>query len=522
MKVSMFNSPFIDRVANKFGFVRILNTPENKEVERRLKDIINSANILRSIQRETGYVMTAVDNYMQSYFDPNPITRNKHFVGLVSYYEMFMDSKIKGNFAQRHDTVCNRPWMIRPAIENDRMEVIKAGFSREVWKRLSNSNRKKKYILKDQIYGFMFAEKILGFEDVQFEISLRTGKKKYETETITIKDALIVKDIQEIVPTAFGFDGKQNTWYGKFGVNARILTKEELVHLITSTFDDQFGSRWGFPLTVPIFSRKVLKSFFEKCRGIYIERYGVPTIDVEYPETIKNPNDPAIKKMETAAKGMQQAQVITHPVGWAIKFIEETNKAGTIDVFQSGINYQDESISELILGHRQATQATSVGSLASSTVKEAALRQAILETDAMNLDTVLSEQFVQFITDLNFPPNGRYPEYFTYVGEEKDIEERIAAFDTVSAKGGDLSDSQLRRDLHVDRPLDEDDALKPEDIVRKLQYIGKGGKQEQQNTVNGNGERKLSRSERRKLTRKLVKQLERTKDFKTLFNEFYN
>lgn len=509
----MSTIPFIDSALTRMGLYRkpILNSEVNRLVERRLREMQND-DLVNRISSIVSYDLEAVQNYVQSYYDPNPIHRNKHFKGLHDYYESDMDTKILSNFNQRKDTLINRPWMIRPSIENDRLELIKAGFAKQCMLLISNVHKKKRAIISDMDYGYSVCEKILGFQDVTFTINTKVGKKKRVSERITIKDALVIKDIDWIIPTAFSFDGQKRMYYGKMGSNERIITPEEQVNLIRSTFDDRFGSPWGWPLRVPIFPHRIQKKALLAWRLIYLERFGVPSVDVEYPETITNPNDPAIKKIEAAAKSLQKEAVVTHPKGWTIKFIEEMNKVGTMDMFQNAINYSDQCISELVLGHKQATEATSVGSLASSTVKEAALRQAILETDGMNLDTNVSEQIVQFLIDLNFPSNGLYPDHITYVEGEKDLEERRDTFKFALESGMAASETQMRRELHIDHPLDEFDAVEPEDVVRTLQYRGVKS-QSDQKPKGTNGEAKLSKSQRRKLTKRLVRHLERTKDF---------
>src|SRR5687768_2959749 len=103
-----------DKALNVFGLRRVLNSPENKIAERRLKDLSESQEAIRTIAREVSYDLTKFQNYVQGYFDPSPIHRNVHFEGLYSYYESDVDSKVASSFAQRQDTLANKPWMVRP------------------------------------------------------------------------------------------------------------------------------------------------------------------------------------------------------------------------------------------------------------------------------------------------------------------------------------------------------------------------------------------------------------------------
>lgn len=487
-------------------FGNIIDKNVKTRVERQIKESLSRRDTQDVIKSAILYDIESYNNWQRSLYDPNPIHNNPEFNGLKTFANMDTDTSILSKFNQRKDTCINRPWYVLPAIENDRNELIKAGFARYCALRVRNLNQKKKGIKSDMDFGYSVSEKILTVEDVKFTINLRISKKKRSNELITIPNAIVVRDIDNVVPSAFWFDNQRNIWYGSSQMNSRKLTELEKYNLIRSTFDPRFGSPYGWSLKTAIFPHYIMKKAILAWRLLFLEKFGIPTpIGIHPPEY--QPNDPRLQEFYKSLDSLMHSAKIMVPQGFEVKFLEVLSKGGTMDMFQNALNYIDQCIAELVLGHKQATEATSVGSLASSTVKEAALRQAILETDAMNLDTVMDEQFIEYVIDLNFPSNGFYPVHLTYVEADKNIAERRNTFKEALAMNVDISQTQVRRDLHVDAPLDEFDAIEPADIVKVLQYQGVGSQKPK--NPNGKDSVKMSKMERRRLRKAVLKDFER-------------
>lgn len=499
--------------------------PVQREAERRMRELYGNRTAIERIENIISYDMSAYQNYMRYYFDPNPIHRNPHFKGLQSFFEVDQDSSILSKYNQRQDTLINRPWSIKPAIENNRDEVIKAGFARCVIKKIRNLHKVKKGFLSHQKYGYSVSQKKLAIETVRFPITLRTGKNKTTTEIIEIKDAFVVKEIESIVPTAFSFDKKRRMYFGQPNLTSkhRLVNPDEQVNLIRTTFDDRFGSPYGWPLNTAIFPHRIMKKAVMGWRSIFLEKHGIPPISGEVPPHVMK-GTPDYEEFKKGLDSLMHTSRIIHPKDYVVKFIEMASRAGTVDMFQNTINYHDQCTAELILGHKQATEATSVGSLASSTVKEAALRQGILEFDCMDLDTFTTEQLVEYLIDLNFPPNGYYPEHYTNVETFENQKDRLEIHKGAAEMNIRGSQTQFMRDLHIDSPLDEFDAIEPAEAGRVLRYIGKNSKEangEDKGYSNGEDKNlaatvKFTKQQKREIRRYLIRQAK--KDYKKLLN----
>jgi phage gp29-like protein len=161
------------------------------------------------------------------------------------------------------------------------------------------------------------------------------------------------------------------------------------------------------------------------------------------------------------------------PEGFAINFVEAV-KSSTIDVYQNLMDFCDGNISEVTLGHRHATDSASVGSFSSAEVKEGALRQDKLESDAAELDAVFNDQLIPRLIDWNFEPNGLYPYVETDVAQESDKNKRIFQFSAASNLGLDLSKSQIRDEMKLNEPEDENDILRPVGVDLSPTNVGEG------------------------------------------------
>lgn len=475
---------------NKFIDAKV----ERKITEMEALDTFNDPDAKTTVASFIYYDIERYQSWFQSHFDPNPIHSNPKYNGLKEFYVMNTDTKIKSNMNQRLDTLVNKIVYIPPALENVELEVIKAGFAKAALSRISNLPDKEKGILSDMIYGYSVSEKELGYANLEFKIQIRESAKKATSRTIKIPNAIIIKNIRNITPTAFYFDAKRHMYYtSEYGVDGVKISSKAQRKFIRSTYDSMFDSPYGWPLYTNIFPHWIMKKAILAWRLVFLEKFGIPTVKGTVPQNA-DPNSAVYRTFMAGLDNLMHAARIAVPKDYDVGFIEMGNRSGTMDMFQNALNYIDQCISELILGHKQATEATSVGSLASSTVKEAALRQAILESDAMRLDTVMAEQVVKFLIDLNFPSNGYYPDYRRYIEGDTSIKERRETFQFALDAGLTLSDTQIRRELHLDYPLGEFDEVKPEDSQRILRYIGKNAGGDSAGKGSNTGEQETSDS----------------------------
>jgi len=436
-----------------------LITPDNRE------------RMISEIASGIGIDMRNYQNWQEGFFNPNPVMRGpgSKFQGYRSFEEMDADAKVYNVLSTRKEALLSRNYYVRSAIPGDQNEDFKAAFVAWNLDHIPNLVQKKREILSCLDYGFSVTEMILGYRDVV--IAEKSKKKNGVITKIpggNLNQALCIVDLKTRLTSAFGFDNAGNVSivpvvagteprFSAYG--SKPLNDLELQRLLILTHDPRFGSRYGWPLKASMFWDYLMKKAGKIWRMIFIEKYGMPYLKGTYPMNTTETGDGSIQQFEDKLKGMQKNSYIMAPEGFVIDFVDALNKAGTMDVYQNLMDFCDGNISEVGLGHRQATAATTVGASASAEVKEGPLRQDKLRMDSQELDSVFNDQLIRRLIDWNFPQNGLYPYVITDVEPEGDKNKRIFQFATALNLGLELSKSQIRDEMKFNEPDDEEDTL---------------------------------------------------------------
>ncbi|MCI0443005.1 DUF935 domain-containing protein [bacterium] len=432
-----------------------------------LKDSDKDA-LVQEIASGIAYDMRWYSNWMESYWNPNPVMRSSKFTGYHLIEEMDADGHIYNVMSSRKDALLSKPYYVYSAKPDDPFEDFKAAFVAWNKDHIKELVKKKREMQSALNYGFSFNEMIFGYSDV--EIPDRTVKKNGIIRQIKggrISNALIIKDIKTRVPSAFGFDGKGNPsmvpadpkGITRASAGARLLTEEEIQHFIILTHDPRFGSRYGWPLPISFFWDYLMKKAGKIWRMIYIEKYGMPYLKGTYPAQTNKEGAGGTDQFEARLKGLQKNSWIMTPEGFAIEFVDAMNKSGTIDVYGNLMEFVDGNISEVVLGHRQAVTKNAESPFSTDT-QPTLLRQDKLEMDATEHDAAWNDQVIPLLIDFNFQYNSFYPYIVTDVQPQSDKNKRAFQFAAASNLGLDLSRSQVREELALREPEDEADTLR--------------------------------------------------------------
>jgi len=455
-----------DRFFNSLGLARLAKSSEIQQREADTRDVA-----IREIASGIAYDMRIYQNWMQSYWDPNPVHRSSKWTW-SEYQNMDADPHIYNCFSIRKEQLTCRPYYVRSARPDDEFENFKAAFIAQMLDNIPQLAQKKREMLSALDNGFSVNEMI--FDTADMVIPDKPLRKKGGTTKVikggTLKNAFVVADIKSRLTSAFTFDGlgnmsmldvppaqpgKMSTGYG----SPRLLTAEELQHFLVLTHDPRFGWRGGWPLKATIFWSSIGKRAANIYRQIFIEKYGMPYLKGTY-----NTTDPAEQaKFETKLKSLQKNSWIMLPEGFALEFVTAMAVGrGASDSYSDAITFYDGNISEAILGHREAVTSPS-GAFASAELKEAPLRQEKLESDATMLDSLFYDQMIRRVIDANFIPNGFYPYVVTDCEPESDLNKAVFRYSALYNMHVPLSVSQLREDLGVREPESIEDTLLMDD-----------------------------------------------------------
>lgn len=444
--------------------------------------------IIDKIAGGLAYDLKLYNNWISDYFNPNPVMKTAKFRqegGYAAFESMDGDAHVLNCMSTLKDELLSRTCYVRSAKPGDATEDKKAALVAWNLDHIKQVAQKKREILSALDYGFSVTEAIL--EQINVKIPAKQLKKNNiitDIPEINMPNAVVIRDLQTKVPTAFSFDAAGNLMiceqsaanlgFISSGPSHRILNNEELQHFLVLTHDPRFGSRYGWPLKASFFFDVLMKRAAKIYRMIFVEKYSMPYLVGTYPAGANSAGNTRVSDFENIIRGAQKNSWMVKPEGFAIEFVDAMEKSGSMDVYQNLLDFCDGNISEVTLGHRHAVDSASVGSFSSAEVKEAALRQTKLEALASEMDGLFNDQFIPRLIDFNFTPNGLYPYVITDVEPEADKNKRIFQFSAASNLGLPLSPSQLRDEMKLNEPEDDADILMPVGVDMSPTNVGEG------------------------------------------------
>lgn len=456
----------IDRVANRLGFQRIIDTKQRAYDE---------------IAAGIYYDMTYYNNWMEQYWNPNPVHRATQWTGYQLYDHMDADGHIYNVMSMRKVSQLSRPVVVRSAMPGDYTEDKKAALVKANLDSIKKILLKKRNILSNQDFGFSVTEMLFENRDVKLPAASVGRKRQFRGGTI--ENAFMIKDLRTKIPSAFSFDGLHNLYMTQVvssgfgahtaGANAKKLDAEARMHFIVATHEPRFDNDYGWPLKTPMFWDWLGKKALRMYRMIYVEKYGMPVTHGTYPPGSAREGESGTLKFFDNLKAIQKNSVVMSPEGFVVKFLDNATHAGSVDIFQNYFDYFDGNISETALGHRTAVSSQDTGQspFSDGANEKAALRQDLLEMDAAALDSVFNDQVIPILCDMNFGTNGLYPYVKTIVEPEADLDKEIFRLQAAYNMKIPLSLSQIRDKFGWDEPAEGD----PEDILLLEESKGEKG-----------------------------------------------
>lgn len=459
----------IDRTLNKIGFARKLPAPPQQQ---------GASKALTRIASGISYDMQWYQQWQPLYGNPNPIIRSAKFLTEGGYgvlQTMSYHPHIYNILSVLKDWLMSRKWEIRSADPKDERENFKAAFIAWQMDRIPQIVQKKRQMMSHLEYGRSITEMILGRETVV--IPKKTEKRNNKTRIITaggtIKDAIVIRDLETKVPTAFNFDKSGRLEITKKRTNQaeymtqpdqyidqngyRPLSDEELQHFLIMSHDPQFGWPEGTPLLAIMFWDYLIERATRVYRMIFAEKYGMPFLKGTYPADASPDQQTLFKEI---IKGLQKNSWAMLPEGLNVDFVDAIDRAGSMDVYQNIIDACHGNMSEAALGHRHAVDSPSVGGEGAAEVKEGAVKQEKGEMYAQELDGVINDQLIRRLIDWNFSDsNGFYPYIVTQVRPEADLTKEVFRFQASYNMNIPFSLAQYREAMGLLEPMDADDIV---------------------------------------------------------------
>ena len=344
------------------------------------------------------------------YFDentaiPNPQALLIHKDPQVTYANLFqLFRKIKadgliGSLAQvRTNAVVGLDWDIIPAGKGSR-DIEIADFCKANLKAHFNLTDLIEYIVGGAIdFGFSVTEQVpFVWEEAPFRGNM--GVKLHRR------------------PQGwFVFDGDENLRFlsktsGPEGI------KVPAKRFIVGQYKAEPLNPYGNGLLGVSFWTWLAKKYGQKWRLIFLERYGIPSMIGQY----ENESDKSA--LYTALLAAIQDVVMVIPKGSELDF-PDIDRKSTHDVFQSHLNYEDDTLRYIWLGQTLSTKEGEYGTRAQAEVHER-VREDLTEYDVKSLLVApMNGQYIRPLVDLNYPRES-FTDYPNFVVDyRKDVDER--------------------------------------------------------------------------------------------------
>jgi phage gp29-like protein len=223
------------------------------------------------------------------------------------------------------------------------------------------------------------------------------------------------------------------------------------------SFRPKYGNRWGDPVHRKGYWPSWIKRNGVKAWLKYIEK-GAGTVISRY-------NDGAAEAEQQAAVDAATAVVENSAVGVPKKFlIEVLNEVRSIGSSHKELNddFCNAELSRIYVGQTLTARGSDGGGSRALGEVHERVSERITETDCKALMQVVNHQIIRQIVRLNFGPNVACPRWIIEYEAKEDLDSLATRYGVVRNQIGlELSKEQVRGDLQLEEPLNDDDTLAP-------------------------------------------------------------
>jgi phage gp29-like protein len=165
----------------------------------------------------------------------------------------------------------------------------------------------------------------------------------------------------------------------------------------------------------------IYKNLFTVDLASYLERFGHPLVQAEYPAHIRE-NTAELERIKDACRSFAVDMAAVVPQGTVMKLIEAVGKGATVrDVYLAAIEWCDDAAAVCILGGALTTGRSNPGIGQGREAEEhGEVRQELKELDASQLEETITTQLLRHWTAWHFGPTAPVPRLKIHVEEEED------------------------------------------------------------------------------------------------------
>lgn len=455
----------------------------NRRTEERLEkdrgDVLNGR-----VAVNAGPYSDRVSSYPGNNLDPNKIDRifkaADYGQGIFIYGDFCKqmrerDSHLLGIDRQRRQGVANKPFLIWPNQDNDPLAVGMSHAQRSIIDGIDGFQSSVYSMLSKNCDGWSMNEIVWARGKIRFQIPDGVGGGPMVT-----MDGIWPRQIYWVHSkhTQFASDSSDVPLLDMGGDGAIRLPRNKFIY--TMTPGDGIASARGY-------SRAVAWMHFFKHASIrdwnvFLHLYGIPFLQGKMDRTMwKDTNMKTVLELALQAYGNGEEAPIL-PDGMSVEVNDPVSMGGAGDAHKSLAGFCNAEQSKAVNGETLTTEAGESGSYKLGDVHQDSAQQVIVG-DAMSTGGDIRRDLMLSAIELNAD---EFAKVFNVQPEELVLglsqcgfrtdrewspEQRMGIFGSATERGIEVSESQVRRELQLDRPTSPKDVVKGKPII-----IPAGGK----------------------------------------------
>lgn len=377
--------------------------------------------------------------------------------GLKLYDDLLDDETAMSTLQQRRLAITSRDWEVTPGDPDDERSVLAADDLRAMIDGL-DFDRVTGGLHYALWYGYAVGEGI-------YEIRQHDGR------TLVWLTDIVIPDRRHFGFTRAGELRYTATLAGDLG--GEKLPDNKFVTLRTGATHDFafYGLGLAHWLYWPIFFKRAALRFW----ALYLEKFGGPTVGIEFDEG--QANDKAAKaKLLNAASSITRDSAVTLPKGYItenrVKLFEGTRSGTGASSYRDFLNEQNEAIMRVVLGQPGTSKGVSSGLNSDQASEHADVKAEIVKADSDLISGALRRTFARWLTTWNHGADVAAPNVFRVLDDAEDqnkVAERDATLDGIGIKRTEESVREVYGDGYVVDRMSEQEKADREDALAAAQ-----------------------------------------------------
>lgn len=378
--------------------------------------------------------------------NPDLILQKDGGESLKLYDALLDDDTAMSTLQQRRLAIVSREWQVDPGDETDPRSVLAADDLRAMLKAVG----------WDRVTGLMHYGVWYGYGVAE----AMYGTKLHEGRNIIWLDDIVVPDRRW-----FGFTGagELRQTSGFSGLSGEVLPPNKFWVLRTGgTHDFAFyGLGLAHWVYWPVFFKRAAIKFW----ALYLEKFGMPTVGIEFP--IEEANDKAkIAQRLQAAVAVGKDSAVAVP--WdtlkndRLKLIEASRTGSGSASYDEFVKVNDEAIMRVVLGQPGTSKGVSSGLNSNQATEHAEVKDEIVKADSDLICESFNRTIAVWLTRWNHGEDVKPPRVYRVLDDAEDLNtvaERDVKLDGIGIKRTDKSVAEVYGDgYEIDRLSEEDKA----------------------------------------------------------------